>query len=113
MNKIDFKLIIQDQKKKFKTKIKKDKKNILQSIQKELLVFFKKFYWKNFFSIKYILLTILHFIKKKKIKKNTISILLPTRCRFFKFKRFLDSLIKKTNYKHRIETLVFLDDDEP
>lgn len=32
MNKIDFKLVIQDQKKKFKTKVKKDKKNILQSI---------------------------------------------------------------------------------
>jgi len=115
MNKIDFRLIIQDQKKKFKAKVKKDKKNILRSIQKEILVFFKKVYWKNFFNIKYILLTITYFIKnkKKKIKKNFISILLPTRCRFSKFKRFMDSLIKKTLHKHRIETLVFLDDDDP
>jgi len=74
MNKIDFRAIIQNQKKKFKAKVKKDKKNILRSIQKEILVFFKKVYWKNFFSIKYILLTIAYFIKykKKKIKKNFI-----------------------------------------
>jgi len=115
MNKIDFKLIIQDQKKKFKAKAGKDKKNILLSIKKEILVFLKKVYWKNFFNIKYILLTIAYFLKnkKKKIKKNTISLLLPTRCRFNKFKRFLDSLIKKTHHKYRIENLVFLDDDDP
>jgi len=74
MNKIDFKLIIQDQKKKFKAKAGKDKKNILLSIKKEILVFLKKVYWKNFFNIKYILLTIAYFLKNKKKKKKKKNI---------------------------------------
>jgi hypothetical protein len=114
MKKIDFKFIIQEQEKKFKIKIKKNNKNLFKSIYKEVSVFFKKVYWKNFFSIKYLFLTTKYFMKyKRDINRNTISILLPSRQRFFKFQRFMNSLIIKTLYNSRIEILVFLDDDDP
>jgi hypothetical protein len=114
MKKIDFKFIIQEQEKKFKIKIKKNNKNLFKSIYKEISVFFKKVYWKNFFSIKYLFLTTKYFMKyKKDINRNTISILLPSRQRFFKFQRFINSLIIKTLHNSRIEILVFLDEDDP
>lgn len=114
MKKIDFKSIIQEQQKKFKEKAKKNNKNLFKSIYKEILVFFKKFFWKNFFNIKYLFLTIRYFSRyKKDANRNIVSILLPSRMRFFKFQRFINSLIIKTLHNSRIEILVLLDDDDP
>ena len=114
MKKIDFKSIIQEQQKKFKEKAKKNNKNLFKSIYKEILVFFKKFFWKNFFNIKYLFLTIRYFSRyKKDANRNIVSILLPSRMRFFKFQIFINSLIIKTLHNSRIEILVLLDDDDP
>ena len=106
--------IINNQKLAFKKKANKLKKNIFLSIIKEFKNFFKKLYWKMFFNLVYFFRTIIYLkSKKKEIINNKISILIPSRSRYKKMERFLDSLKLKTKKLYRIELLLLLDSDEP
>ena len=106
--------VIANQKLAFKKKTNKIKKNILNSIVKELKNFFKKNYWKILFNYQYYIKTFIYLISKKNnILINKISILVPSRGRSKKLDRFLKTLDLKTNKKSRIEFLILLDNDEP
>ncbi len=106
--------VIANQKLAFKKKTNKIKKNILNSIVKELKNFFKKNYWKILFNYQYYIKTFIYLISKKNnILINKISILVPSRGRSKKLDRFLKTLDLKTDKKSRIEFLILLDNDEP
>ena len=67
-----------------------------------------------FFNLVYFFRTIIYLkSKKKEIINNKISILIPSRSRYKKMERFLDSLKLKTKKLYRIELLLLLDSDEP
>ena len=107
------KKIIEKQILSFKKKVNKNKKNIFKSILKEIKTTSKKLYWKSFFNLSYFYKSFLFSVLKKKIEKNKISILIPTRERVLKFKRFISSIIEKTKYLDRCEILVLIDKDDP
>ncbi len=87
------------------------KKNIYQSIKKDIRKGIRRLFWFFYTNIKYKFLTI-NFNDKKNLKEFKISILLPTRERSIKFKRMLDSLIRTCKNIYRIELLILLDEDD-
>tara|TARA_Y100000816_G_C26060626_1_gene556917 strand:- start:211 stop:1050 length:840 start_codon:yes stop_codon:yes gene_type:complete len=90
----------------------KKKRNIFQSIKKDILKGFKRMYFFSYTFLKYHLFSITAFILKKKIQTFKISLLLPTRERSKKFERLLLSLIKTCQYQNRVEILLLLDEDD-
>ena len=90
----------------------KKKRNIFQSIKKDILKGFKRMYFFLYTFLKYHLFSITAFILKKKIQTFKISLLLPTRERSKKFERLLLSLIKTCQYQNRVEILLLLDEDD-
>ena len=106
-------IIIDRQNLAYRKKVKKINKSIIKSLNKEIKTFSKKIYWKSFFYISYLYKTVFFQISKKNVIENKISILIPSRSRYKKMERFLDSLKLKTKKIHRIELLLLLDNDEP
>jgi len=90
----------------------KKKRTILQSIKKDILKGFKRFYFFLYTILKYNLISIKAFIFKKEIQTFKISLLLPTRERSKKFERLLISLVKTCKNLSRIEILLLLDEDD-
>ena len=90
----------------------KKKRNIFQSIKKDILKGFKRMYFFSYTFLKYHLFSITAFILKKKTQTFKISLLLPTRERSKKFERLLLSLIKTCQYQNRVEILLLLDEDD-
>mgnify|MGYP001222373809 FL=1 len=90
----------------------KKKRNIFQSIKKDILKGFKRLYFFSYTFLKYNFFSITAFILKKKIQTFKISLLLPTRERSKKFERLLLSLIKTCQYQNRVEILLLLDEDD-
>lgn len=85
----------------------KKKLNFILRIRKEFNKGFLRFY---FFIEVIILKYVLYHSRKENYKKlNTISLLCPSKNRSMKFKRFAESLIKKTNNLSRIELLICFD----
>ncbi len=103
--------IIEDQKLAFKIKTNKIKKTIFGSIVKELKNFIRKIYWKFNFNFFYFLKTFINF-KKKNIRENKISILVPSRKRSKKIHRFLETIKLKSSKLNRLELIILLDEDE-
>ena len=90
----------------------KNNRTILQSIKKDILKGFKRFYWFSYTVIKYYYLTLKFIILNKKITNFKISILLPSRERSKKFKRMLNSLMNTCYKSERIEILLLLDEND-
>ena len=90
----------------------KNNRTILQSIKKDILKGFKRFYWFSYTVIKYYYLTLKFIILNKKITNFKISILLPTRERSKKFKRMLNSLMNTCYKSERMEILLLLDEND-
>ena len=88
------------------------KRNIIQSINKDILKGFKRLYWYTYTASKYNYLSFKFKIIKKKKNNYKISPLCPTRERSLKFKRLLESLITKCFDLSRIELLILLDEDD-
>ena len=85
----------------------KKKLNFILRIRKEFYKGFLRFY---FFIEVIVLKYVLYQSRKDNYKKlNIISLLCPTKNRSIKFKRFAESLIKKTNNLSRIELLICFD----
>ncbi len=85
----------------------KKKLNFILRIKKESCKGFLRFY---FFIEVIVLKYLFYYSKKNNYKKlNTISLLCPTKNRSYKFKRFAESLIKKTSNFTRIELLICFD----
>ena len=105
--------IIKKQNLSYRKKVSKNKKTIFKSIVKEIKTTSKKLYWKSFFNLSYFYKSFAFSVLKKKIEKNKISILIPTRERVSKFKRFILSIIENTQYLDRCEILVLIDKDDP
>ena len=72
--------------------MKKNKRSIFQSLKKDLIKGFKRFYWFIYTFIKYNYLTFKFKFFNNIINNNKISLLLPSRERSKKFKRMLISL---------------------
>ena len=92
--------------------MKKNKRNILQSIKKDILKGFKRIYFFSYTIIKYYFITLKANFLKKRQEKFRISLLLPTRERSKKFERLLESLIKTCKDQSRIEILLLIDEDD-
>ena len=88
------------------------KRNIIQSINKDILKGFKRLYWYTYTAYKYNYLSFKFKINNKKKNNYKISLLCPTRERSLKFKRLLESLITKCFDLSRIELLILLDEDD-
>lgn len=87
----------------------KKKLKLIPRIKKEIL--------KGFLRIKWILISnIIYFIRKNFLKekkhKNKIAILVPSKQRIIKLKRFIESLISNTNDIDRIFLEILIDEDE-
>ena len=90
----------------------KNNRTALQSIKKDILKGFKRFYWFSYTVIKYYYLTLKFIILNKKVTNFKISILLPSHERSKKFKRMLNSLIDTCYKSERIEILLLLDEND-
>lgn len=86
------------------------KTNIILRIKKEITKGFLRIYF--FFETFILRLYYFKFKKKINTSKSKISLLCPTKNRYFKFKRFAESLISKTHDINRIELLICFDSDE-
>ena len=88
----------------------KKKLNFIARVRKEILKAFLRIYY----SFETFLLRLYLFkLKRKIINYNLkISLLCPTKNRYLKFKRFVDSLINTTFYINRIELLICFDSYE-
>ena len=91
----------------------KSKRKFYQSVKKDLIKGFRRFYWYSYTKIKYYFISLIFKIKNKKIIRHNIALLCPTRERSKKFLRMIDSLNKTCYDKQRIELLILIDDDEP
>ncbi len=90
----------------------KKKRNILQSIRKDIFKGIKRIYFYLYTTIKYYFISTKAYLLKKDKQKFKISLLLPTRERAKKFERLLTSLITTCWDKNRIEILLLLDEDD-
>ena len=90
----------------------KKRRTILQSIKKDILKGFKRFYFFIYTTIKYHYISSKAYFFKKNKQKFKISLLLPTRERSKKFERLLISLIDTCQDKSRIEILLLLDEND-
>jgi len=90
----------------------KRKRNLIQSIIKDVKKGFKRIFWYTFCKTNYFFLSLKYKIKKENIEKFNISLLLPTRERSEKYKRMLSTLIDTCNDLDRIELLILLDSDD-
>ena len=113
INNQEKKQIVEKQNLSYRSRVNKNKKKILKSIVKEIKITSKKIYWKNKFLISYYLKSLIFLFSKHKITTNKVSILIPTRERVVKFERFMNSIIKNTQFIHRCEFLVLVDTDDP
>ena len=82
------------------------KTNVILRIKKEITKGFLRIYF--FFETFVLRLYYFKFKKKINTSKSKISLLCPTKNRYFKFKRFAESLISKTHDINRIELLICL-----
>lgn len=89
--------------------MKKNERNLIQSINKDILKGLKRIYWYNYLNLKKVLLN----FKLNQITKYNISILYPTRERSYKFNRMLNSLMKNCYDPSRINIMLLFDTDEP
>ena len=87
----------------------KDKKKIYESIFKEIKKGFARIKWLTITNINYYFR---YLISKKKLKFNSIAILIPTKQRVDKLYRFIESLINKTSKLNRIYILILIDQNE-
>ncbi len=85
---------------------------INKKIKREILKGLKRIYWSNYTKGKYFILTLIFVFKKKKVLKNKISLLLPSKERSNKFKRMMNSINLTISDKNRLELLLLLDENE-
>ena len=90
----------------------KKKIDITKKIKREILKGLKRIYWSNYTKVYYYILTLNFNFKKKKIFKNKISLLLPSKERSKKFKRMMNSINNTISDKNRLELLLLLDENE-
>ena len=87
----------------------KKKRTLIQSIVKDIYKGFRRIKWLGLTKFNYLLRSI---FLKKKIKKNKISLLIPSKQRVDKLLRLIDSLLSNTTYLNRIYLLVLIDENE-
>ena len=87
----------------------KKKRTLIQSIKKDIYKGFRRIKWFWFTKFNFLLRS---FFLKKKIKKNKISLLIPSKQRVDKLSRLINSLLSKTTYIDRIYILVLIDENE-
>lgn len=87
----------------------KKKRTLIQSIKKDIYKGFIRIKWFGLTKFNFLLRS---FFLKKKIKKNKISLLIPSKQRVDKLSRLINSLLSKTTYIDRIYILVLIDENE-
>jgi len=113
INDFEKKRIIKKQNLSYRVLVKKNNKNIFKSIIKEIKTLSKKIYWKSLFFLFYNIKSFAFIFSFRKVVKNKISILIPTRQRVLKFERFINSIISNTANLNRCELVVLIDTDDP
>lgn len=83
-----------------------------KKIKREIKKGLKRIFWSNYTKFKYCILTLIFIFKKKKILKNKISLLLPSKERSNKFRRMMNSINNTISDKKRVELLLLLDENE-
>jgi len=91
--------------------MKKHNRTLLQSLKKDIVKGYRRFYWFFYSKIKYFLYFNLKPTSHKQERFN-ISLLLPTRERSKKFIRFMNSLYETCKDKNRIELLLLIDEND-
>tara|TARA_A100001011_G_C14251829_1_gene818245 strand:+ start:14 stop:850 length:837 start_codon:yes stop_codon:yes gene_type:complete len=92
--------------------MKKHNRTIIQSIKKDIIKGYKRFFWFFYTKLKYFFYFDLNFRKSTNNKEFKISLLLPSRERSKKFIRLLDSINKTCFIKNRLEILLLIDEDD-
>ncbi|WP_440909540.1 hypothetical protein [Candidatus Pelagibacter sp.] len=87
----------------------KEKKTILQSIKKEVNIFFKKIYWKNITNLIYFYRS---FKFKKEKRVNLISLVCISKNRSKRLNKAIKHLYKNTKNIDFIELRIFIDEDD-
>ena len=87
----------------------KEKKTILQSIKKEVNIFFKKIYWKNITNLIYFYRS---FKFKKEKRVNLISLVCISKNRSKRLNKAIKNIYKNTKNIDFIELRIFIDEDD-
>ena len=92
--------------------MKKHNRTLIQSIQKDLIKGYRRFFWFFYSKIKYFLFFNISLSKLSNNDEFKISLLLPSRERTKKFIRLLDSINKTCLIKNRLEILLLIDEND-